>query len=374
MLANNRTLVVSAIHGLGSVGKSTSAAALAHDRDIQNHFSDGILWATLGQEPNVLQRLTDWVQGLGDYNYPVTDMHSTSLHLRTLLTDKAMLLVVDDAWIDKNNGWEYVKAFNVGGSRCCMLVTTRDASIGNALGASTYSLDVMTETQALELLVQKLKTLGKQLEAGEIQLAKALAEAVGYLPLALELAAVQVANGTTWQALIGDIKQEIARLRSLQDPGIRNIGDDEKFKKLSLQASLNLSIKRLEEDDRKCFAWLGVLPEDANITHQMTATLWGIDERDASDILQYFRSQALLLPGVTLADGTITYRLHDLFHDLARNLLTAPQKPKRQGDLLGLGINWKDAHVQLLDKYQQQTEDNYWHTLPDDGYIHQYLV
>ena len=374
MLANDRTLVVSAIHGLGSVGKSTSAAALAHDGDIQNHFNDGILWATLGQEPNVLQRLTEWVHGLGDYNYPVTDMHSTSLHLRTLLTDKAMLLVVDDAWIDKNNGWEYVKAFNVGGSRCCLLVTTRDASIGNVLGASTYSLDVMTETQALELLTQKLKTLGKQLEAGETQSAKALAKAVGYLPLALELAAVQVANGTTWQVLIADIQQEIARLKSLQDPGIRSIGDDEKFKYLSLQASLNLSIKRLEEYERECFAWLGVLPEDANITHLMTATLWDADDRDAMEILQYFRGQALLLPGVTLADGTITYRLHDLFHDLARNLLTAPQKPKRQGDLLGLGINWKDAHVQLLDKYQQQTADNYWHTLPDDGYIHQYLV
>ena len=374
MLANNQTLVVCAIHGLGSVGKSTSAAALAHDGDIQNHFSDGILWATLGQEPNVLQRLTDWVHGLGDYNYPVTDMHSTSLHLRTLLTDKAMLLVVDDAWIDKNNGWEYVKAFNVGGSGCCLLVTTRDASSGNVLGASTYSLDVMTETQALELLTRKLKTLGKQLEAGKIQSAKALAKAVGYLPLALELAAVQVANGTTWQVLIADIQQEIARLKSLQDPGIRNIGDDEKFKKLSLQASLNLSIKRLEEYDRECFAWLGVLPEDANITHLMTATLWDMDDRDASDTLQYFRSQALLLPGVTLADETITYRLHDLFHDLARNLLTASPKPKRQGDLLGLGINWKDAHVQLLNKYQQQTADNYWHTLSDDGYIYQYLV
>ncbi|WP_293346923.1 MULTISPECIES: NB-ARC domain-containing protein [unclassified Microcoleus] len=374
LLANNRTLVVSAIHGLGSVGKSTSAAALAHDRDIQNHFSDGILWATLGQEPNVLQRLTDWVHGLGDYNYPVTDMHSTSLHLRTLMTDKAMLLVVDDAWIDKNNGWEYVKAFNVGGSRCCLLVTTRDASIANVLGASTYPLDVMTKTQALDLLVQKLKTLGKQLEISEIESAKCLAKAVGYLPLALELAAVQVANGTNWQVLIADIQQEIARLKSLQDPGIRNLGDDEKFKKLSLQASLNLSIKRLEEYERECFAWLGVLPEDANITHLMTATVWDIDERDAMAILQYFQSQALLLPGVTLADGTITYRLHDLFHDLARNLLTAPQKPKRQGDLLGLGIKWEDAHIQLLNKYQQQTADNYWHTLPDDGYIHQYLV
>lgn len=113
---------------------------------------------------------------------------------------------------------------------------------------------------------------------------------------------------------------------------------------------LNLSIKRLDENDRECFAWLGVLPEDASITPKMTATLWDMGERDAELTLQYFRSQALLLTGVVLADGTATYRLHHLFRDFARNLLTAPQKPKRQGDLVGLGIKWEDAQAQLLDK------------------------
>ncbi len=232
----------------------------------------------------------------------------------------------------------------------------------------------MTKTQALELLTKKVEKQGKHLQEEEIKSAQALAKAVGYLPLALELAADQVASGTSWQVLIEDIKQEIARLKSFKDPGIRNISDDDKFKKLSLQASLNLSIKRLEENDREYFAWLRVLPENASITPKMTATLWNTDERDAEETLQYLRSQALLLPGVFLADGTATYRLHDLFHDLARNLLTEPQKPKRQGDLIGLGMKWENVHAQLLDKYQQQTENNLWHTLPDDGYIHQHLV
>ncbi len=374
LLADGGTLVISAIHGLGSVGKSTLAAALAHDADIQKHFCDGILWATLGQEPDVLSLLGGWVQGLGDYNYRATSIEATSAHLNTLLFDKAVLLVVDDAWIDESNGWEPVQAFKVGGDRTRMLVTTRDASIANFLGASTFSLDVMTKTQALELLTKKVEKQGKQLKQEEIKSAQALAKAVGYLPLALELAAAQVASSTSWQDLTKDIKQEIARLKSFQDPGIRNISNDEKFKKLSLQASLNLSIKRLEENDREYFAWLGVLPEDASITPKMTATLWDMDERDAEETLQYLRSQALLLTGVFLADGTATYRLHDLFHDLARNLLTEPQKPKRRGDLIGLGMKWEDVHAQLLDKYQQQTENNLWYTLPDDGYIHQHLV
>jgi hypothetical protein len=61
-------LVITAIHGLGSVGKSTLAAALAHEKDVQAHFCDGIVWATLGQQPDVLPLLSGWVQALGDYN------------------------------------------------------------------------------------------------------------------------------------------------------------------------------------------------------------------------------------------------------------------------------------------------------------------
>ncbi|OUL24650.1 hypothetical protein BV372_28800, partial [Nostoc sp. T09] len=72
--------------------------------------------------------------------------------------------------------------------------------------------------------------------------------------------------------------------------------------------------------------------------------------------------------------GTPTYRLHDLFHDLACNLLTAAPQPKRTGDLPGLGLDLADAHAAFLEKYRQKTQNNLWHTVPDDGYIHQHLV
>jgi NB-ARC domain/CHAT domain len=128
-----RTLVVTAIHGMGSVGKSTLAAALAHDPEVKAHFDDGILWATLGQQPNLLSLLSGWVQALEDYNFKATSVEATSNHLRTLLHDKAVLLVVDDAW-----NIEDAKAFNVGGARCQVLITTRETVIADVLGASTY--------------------------------------------------------------------------------------------------------------------------------------------------------------------------------------------------------------------------------------------
>jgi hypothetical protein len=55
-------------------------------------------------------------------------------------------------------------------------------------------------------------------------------------------------------------------------------------------------------------------------------------------------------------------------------LLTAPSEPKRPGDLAGLGLNLADVHAAFLKKYRQKTQNGLWHTLLDDGYIHQYLV
>ena len=366
-LSDSRALVITAIHGLGSVGKSTLAAALAHDAEVKSRFCDGIIWATLGQQPDVLSLLTGWVQALGDYSFKPTSVEATSMHLRTLLYDKAMLLVVDDAWNTKD-----AQAFNVGNGRCQVLVTTREATIAHALGARLYNLDVMTAAQAMELLKNRL---GREITVAERELAENLAQAVGYLPLALELAAVQVANGTSsWSVFLQDIQQEIARLKSFNLAGARDATDEASLKRLSLTASLNLSIKLLPGEERQNFSWLGVLPEDVGITPKMVATLWDIDdERDASDTLQYLSDKALLLPGVSV-NGTPSYRLHDLFHDLACNLLTAPSTPKRSGDLAGLGFNLADAHAAFLEKYRQKTENNLWHSLPDDGYIHQHLV
>ncbi|MEO1184481.1 MAG: NB-ARC domain-containing protein, partial [Cyanobacteria bacterium J06636_27] len=363
-----RTLVVTAIHGLGSVGKSTLAAALAHDEEVQAHYCDGILWATLGQQPNLLNVLSGWLQALlGDYKFEATSEEAASNQLRTLLRDKAVLLVVDDAW-----NTEDAKKFNFGGARCQVLVTTRETAIAKVLGASTYSLDVMQPEQAMELLTKKL---GRNFADTETEEAEALAKAVGYLPLALELAAAQVAGGTSWNVLVQDMQQEIARLKTLNAPEARDVLDEADLKHLSLTASLNLSVKRLPDEVRENFIWLGTLPENVNITQKMTTTLWDLDdERDAASELRYLQSKALLLSGISLLDGTPAYRLHSLFHDLALNLLTTSPNPRRKGNLPGLGITLPKAHATFLEKYRNLTDKNLWHTLPNDGYIHQHLV
>lgn len=202
------TLAINSIHGMGGSGKSILAAALAHDPEVQDRFSDGVLWVTLGQQPDLLSLQMGWIQALGDYNLHPTTSEAAASHLRTLLHDKACLLVVDDAW-----KLEQVQPFLAGGPRCSTLITTRQADLGGMLGAFSYTLDVMTPEQALELFGNHLR---RPIEGTERQVALKVAQAAGYLPLALALVAAQVARGRSWDDLFNLIGDETDPDRLIQ--------------------------------------------------------------------------------------------------------------------------------------------------------------
>jgi hypothetical protein len=344
---------------LGGIGKSTLAAALAYDEDVQERFPDGILWATLGQQPEILSLIHGWIQALRDYDFRPTTVEAASMHLRTLLQDKAVLLVVDDVWNP-----EHAIHFKVGGPHCQVLITTRRADVADEVGAELHQMDVMTPEQSLDLLAARL---GRSLEEIEREEALLLAEVIGYLPLALELAAIRVAHGISWTILREALEQEIARLEVLDSSRRR------RRKETTLEACFNLSLNALRSDDDEAwqaFVWLGVLPEDVQITPLMAATIWDMDKVVAIEILELLWNDALLLPGPQISIGEKSwpsYRLHDLLHDITRKLLTKDQPQ-------GLGFSLQKAHIALLERYQKYTRNNLWHTLPDDGYIHNYLT
>ncbi|MCA2734398.1 NB-ARC domain-containing protein [Microcystis sp. M158S2] len=395
--AKTGTLVISAIYGLGGIGKSTLAAALAQDQAVQAYFPDGIFWATLGQQPDILSFLYGWIQALGDYDFKPMSVDAASLQLRTLLADKKALLVVDDLW---NVG--DIEPFQIAGNNCKLLVTTREVPVK---GATPYNLDVMTETQSLALLTGYLR---HELIQEERKQAKILAKIVGYLPLALELTAAQVKDGITWDELLEDLQAEIAYLEILDRADAEDTPHEEKRKHYSLIASFNLSLKRLKSARLRQFIWLGVLPDDVTITEKMAATLWDCQVKEARETLRYLRGKALLLTGVS-SEQITNYRVHDLLHDLARNLLQASSHPQADYQLPGLGLSITEAHQQLLSRYQKQIKrspltplfkggnevkvplskggnevkvplskgdlgGSNWHSLEDDGYIYNHLL
>ena len=360
------TLVISAIHGLGGIGKTILAQALAHDPQVQERFYDGVLWATLGQQPDVLSLLQNWIAALKDYSYKPTTIQAASNHLNSLLYDKAILLIIDDAW---NIG--DIEPFRVGGGKCQAIITTRRSEVARKVDAYLYPLDLMSEAQSLMLLE---KRLNKSLEDTEKEVAKKLVKTLGYLPLALNLAASRIAEGETWIDLYNALTEEIDRLKVLES-------EENEFKivksedrNTSVEACFNLSLKALKQKYEPkiwtSFVWLGVLPEDVNITAPMISTLWEVEIVKAKKILKILGNNALLLLGESVRIGQEkckTYRIHDLLHDLAIKRLTEEK-------ILGLGLTIPEAHRILLERYHNRLNGEKWHELADDGYIHEHLT
>src|SRR4051812_30440854 len=136
---------------MGGIGKSTLAAALAHDSGVQARFPDGVLWATLGQEPDLLNLLSGWAQSLDDTNFKPFSVATVSRYLQELLHDKAALLVVDDVWERAP-----VPSLLAGAPRRRFLITPRRFSVTSEVGADLFQLDVLTPDQSLALLTAHL--------------------------------------------------------------------------------------------------------------------------------------------------------------------------------------------------------------------------
>ena len=97
---------------------------------MQAAFPDGILWATLGQTPDLTVRLREWIEKLGGIvGQTAPTLDDLTNTLAEALVDKACLLIVDDAWRKA-----HLEQFCAGGSPCRLLITTRNADVAQGLG------------------------------------------------------------------------------------------------------------------------------------------------------------------------------------------------------------------------------------------------
>lgn len=314
---------------------------------------------TLGQNPELLTKLTEWIKVFDDTPPHFSKIESATDYLSNILKNKAVLLIVDDAWETKD-----VEPFLIPREGCQILITTRNKSIANvpAIKEEPYKVGAMTELQALELIKC---LLNRDWYCNEREEAKKVARKVGYLPLALELMAESVhEKESTWKDLLTGLNSEIAKLEEIS------------FEDRSLTAYINLSLKILDKEHLEAFAWLGVLPEDVGVTPETASTVWAVEEKTARKWLSRLRRKALLSEFEDVFGGVV-YQIHDTLHDAARNLLCNPLSPDKSGKLPGLGISFPQAQNILLERYKRKCEPNQeclWAGLPDDGYIHSHLT
>ena len=143
--------MVTAVRGWPGVGKTTVAAALAHDQALADTFPDGLLWASIGQKPDLIGQLDLWARELGGMLLERQKLSVASSEVASMLRQKRMLLIVNDVWTD-----DAARPFLVGGVHCSTIITTRLTKVAEDLGLNpekqVYRLNVLNEEQSLDLL------------------------------------------------------------------------------------------------------------------------------------------------------------------------------------------------------------------------------
>lgn len=130
-------------------------------------------------------------------------------------------------------------------------------------------------------------------------------------------------------------------------------------------------VRAADETGWRAFAHLALLSPDALLAPPLAGTLWNLAPAKTAPLLARLAEVGLLLPA-----GEVTVRRRDWpayrvpapVRALAHTTLLAPPPD-------GLGVPaLVQAHAALLERYHAQARAGLWHTLPDDGYIHQHLT
>ncbi len=337
------------LHGMGGIGKSVLANALVRDRMVREAFPDGIVWVGLGSLPNLADRMRDVHRALGGDGAFVTEHQGNAL-LKELLADKAVLLVLDDAWRRGD-----VDAFDVLGPRCRALITTRDVGLATSLSGTQYVVELLTEVEALRLLAV---AAGVETDALPPESHEVLAEC-GKLPLAVALAGGMVEAGTPWADVRDALREH--ELEFLEDPHAQN------EQHVNLWRTIEVSVQALSEEARQRLAELAVFPEDEPVPVAAIGTLWAhtgsLAARHARKLLVDLKQRSLvqLVADSGTASASVGHvSLHDLIHDYCMRLAR-----QQFGDEAAL-------HERLLAAYRQSCSGGWW-TGPNDGYFLEHL-
>lgn len=322
------------VQGMGGIGKSVLAAALAHDTEVRQAFSDGILWVTLGQHPTLTARQYQVAKYVHSDLQPFVDEQDGKAELSRLFADKACLLIVDDVW-----ELEHAEAFTALGPECKLLFTTRNGEITSALEAEQYSLKVLTDQQALQLLAksadQDVETLPEE--------AKKVAEECGNLPLALAIAGAMVARKPhLWNGILHRFQQTDLEKIKRKFPN---------YPYQNLLIAMQVSVDDLEPDLQERYLDFSVFPEDVLIPMAVLQTFWGalgMDELDVELLVENLVNRFLVIQ----VDKD-RLRLHDLLLDYIC---------KQVGDISSL-------HNRILNAYWEKCQGDWAKGPRNDGYF-----
>lgn len=288
-------VVISAIAGTAGIGKTTLAVHWAHR--VTDRFPDGQLYVNLrGFDPagppiDPAEAVRGFLEALGEPPDRVpADLEARTARYRTLLADRRMLVVLDNA-----RDSDQVRPLLPGGTNCLTLVTSRNqlGALVTVQGARLLTLDLLTADEARVLLARRV---GEQRVAAEPKAVDEIVEHCARLPLALTIVAARV--GPHPELPLHALAAELRLTHG--PPDIRTV--------------FSWSYDALGPEAARLFRLLGLHP-GPDLSGAATASLAGLPVQAVRALLAELAAAHLITEH---APGRYTF--HDLLRTYAREL------------------------------------------------------
>jgi WD40 repeat protein len=303
---HRQPIALTALAGMGGIGKTVLAKGITDDEAVQRAFPDGIVWITAGKDRkrDLIEEMREVAKALGDDLRGYDTGPACEHAYRTTIANKAALIVVDDVWSKTD-----IEPLLAESQRSRFLFTTRDASIGRFVSAREYRADLMDVSQSRELLASWANMPVAELSG----VADEVIAECGRLPLAISVvgAMLRDADDAFWKDTLELLRKADFSAIQEQLPD----GQDSFFK------AVEVSFQSLKPEMQERYKALAVLLEDMATPLPILEALWGVDNAEARRISRHFIDRSL-----ALREGeTVSIRLHDLQLDYVRARYADPE-------------------------------------------------
>jgi tetratricopeptide (TPR) repeat protein len=330
--------VVAALLGPGGVGKSALAVHVAHR--VSSAFPDGQLHVdlrgTTSTPASPAEVLGRFVRALQPSQHRIPDGADERMDAyRTLLSDRRMLVVLDDAANEQQ-----VRPLLPGSGTCSVLLTSRNRLAGLA-GTRPVEVDLLSAAEATALLARIAGA--DRIEAAPDAAADIVASC-GNLPLAVRVAGARLATRRQWtpRLLANRLIDERRRLDELA------AGDQQ------IRASIELSVRGLEPAARTAIRRLGHLGL-ADFRSWVVAYALDVEIGVAEQVVEHLVDNHLV--DYTFVDhtGQVRYRLHDLVRIYARE---EAERHESRADLVASTARVVGGWAAVLDRLREHVIDH----------------
>ncbi|XP_057759185.1 putative disease resistance protein RGA3 [Arachis stenosperma] len=348
-------LSVYPIVGMGGLGKTTLARWVFNDDRVIQHF-DLRIWVCVSTNFNMMKILQSIVESSTGENPNLSTLEAMQNKVQQVLLNNRCLLVLDDVW--DNDKWEDLKSvLNSRGSETkgvSILVTTRDQIVASAMETcptQSHHLQPLPKDDNWSLFTHYAFDPNKEQPAKLVEIGKEIVRRCVGNPLASKVVG----------SLLRNKKEEKEWLNVLES----------KFWDIDgVMGALRLSYFHLKPSSRQCFCFCALYPEDFRISKEQLIHLWmangqikskghleveDVANQQWEELLQRSFFQEVSVDKY----GNTTFKVHDLFLDLAHSIVGEEYKAyDESASLTNLSTRVHHVSYSRLPELNQNTLKN----------------